>query len=257
MINDFNENISDFVTELVVWSQPLSRQQSISQNSFLSLFQFLLQWRIKLCLNLEMLITDLLIPSILWQTVVGIVIMVLEQVPAVIWMGNWFTLNVEWLKLIGQLVDWSVSNTKPFIPWDTHMNSNLHFWMLLVIKCLFNNFNLAVANILYDSWWPFSLHASLKVRHWFFYFSAMIIEIRKNRSQICHFTLYFETLTQRLVACSSLWLWCYLCLTNSDTDVTLCIAGPGISVSGEWWTRTEAAQRGSPQGSVNRTGHSL
>ena len=108
-----------------------------------------------------------------------------------------------------------------------------------------------------DSWWPFSLHASLKVRHWFFYSSAMIIEIRKNRSQICHFTLYFETLTQRLVACSSLWLWCYLCLTNSDTDVTLCIAGPGISVSGEWWTRTEAAQRGSLQGSVNRTGHSL
>lgn len=110
MINDVNENILDFVTELVVWSQPLSRQQSISQNSFLSLFQFLHQWRIKLCLNLEMLITDLLIPGIsVWQTVVGIDIMVLEQVSAVNWMGNWFSSQcrvteanraIGWLKCI-------------------------------------------------------------------------------------------------------------------------------------------------------------
>ena len=102
----------------------------------------------------------------MWQTVVGIDIMVLEQVPAVNWMGNWFSSRCrEWLKPIGQLVDWSVSNTKPFIPWGTHTfhewSSTLLHFISLVIKCLLTNFTLLLWTFYMMAIRSTSLHACL------------------------------------------------------------------------------------------------
>ena len=175
---------------------------------------------------------------------------------------------MEWLKPIGQLVDWSVSNTKPFIPWGTHTfhewsSTPLHF-ISLVIKCLLTNFTPLLRTFYMMAIRSKSLHAFLSwdngplylhliFRHDYLFLRLCKIDLTNNK---------YVTLSQTksfLVTCTSLWLRCYLCgahtLYRCNSDVT----PPLARYRGIWRVepRIWGRSRGSLQGTVNRTGHSV